>query len=165
MAHRTCRREERSQNAALRPSRSLGHHGVLGITRSGLADPITSLHSRGRFRSLACSPSPLLPMRVFEIARRPSDWIRAVLAVLVLAFALNTIAHAAHAHDSVGHAVTHHVACGYCAAFGGGMADAPSHAGTVIAVFTSRVPAPTFIPVPELRLEGNIAQPRAPPAA
>jgi hypothetical protein len=64
-------------------------------------------------------------MQRFDAFRRPSHWLRALLVGLVLAFALNTVAHASHEHELVGSVGTAHgLACGYCTTFGG-VADLP----------------------------------------
>jgi len=65
-------------------------------------------------------------MRTFKLARRLPQWLRIALAGLLVAFALNSIAHVTHRHDAASASVTHSLACGYCAAFGG-LADAPRH--------------------------------------
>ena len=62
-------------------------------------------------------------MSAFLLARRPPQWLRVAIAGLLLAFALNSIAHLTHRHDASA-SVTHSLACGYCATFGG-LADAP----------------------------------------
>jgi hypothetical protein len=50
--------------------------------------------------------------------------LRALLAVVLLAFAVGSIAHAAHTHDKSLASSAQHAACGYCFAFAAG-ADAP----------------------------------------
>jgi len=63
-------------------------------------------------------------MSAFELARKPPQWLRVALAALLLAFALNSIAHAAHTHEQgTAGTVLHSTACGHCVAFG--TADAP----------------------------------------
>lgn len=53
--------------------------------------------------------------------------LRAVLAVLLLSFAINTIAHASHTHDAEQASVADHIACAQCLFFGV-LADTPHHA-------------------------------------
>jgi hypothetical protein len=83
---------------------------------------------------------------------------------LLLAFALNSIAHVTHRHDAPASA-THHLACGYCAAFGG-LADAPQHSrlllldlGRIDGIVATDVEIPARCPFQES------ARPRAPPIA
>jgi hypothetical protein len=83
---------------------------------------------------------------------------------LLFAFALNSIAHVTHRHDAPASA-THHLACGYCAAFGGGLADAPQHSGLLLdlgrvdGIVATEVEFPARVPIRES------ARPRAPPTA
>lgn len=77
-------------------------------------------------------------MRIFELARRPPQWLRVVLAGLLLAFALNSVAHAAHTHDTTAAVTVAHSACGQCATFGG-IAAAP--------VYAHSLPTPEFTAV------------------
>jgi hypothetical protein len=100
-------------------------------------------------------------MSAFLLARRPPRWLRAAVAGLLLAFALNSIAHLTHRHDAPA-SVTHSLACGYCVAFDG-LADMPRHghpqpeaeqAGALIA------PA---VEVPYALRPRTSARPRAPP--
>lgn len=100
-------------------------------------------------------------MRIFQLARKPPHWLRVVLAGLLLAFALNSVAHVAHTHDATSVTVAHS-ACGYCATFGG-LGNAPVYAHTL--------PIPALTPVETLdpreiviaRRPTFSAQPRAPP--
>jgi hypothetical protein len=102
-------------------------------------------------------------MRIFQAARRPTDWVRIALAALVLAFALDSIAHATHTHDSNAAAVAHHVACGYCATFGASLGATPVHVGPVVTELTLRLaPLPEFVVPVQQRFAGT-AQARAPP--
>src|ERR671911_630721 len=67
----------------------------------------------------------LLPhMRLLHLARRPPQWLRVILAGLLLAFAVNSIAHVTHRHDAAPSAATHSLACGYCLSFNG-LVDGP----------------------------------------
>lgn len=58
-------------------------------------------------------------MRLFRFARSPSRGLRVVLASLLLAFVLDSVAHLNHSHEADRSSVAHSVACGYCATFGG----------------------------------------------
>ena len=102
-------------------------------------------------------------MRIFQAARRPTDWVRFALAALVLAFALDSVAHAAHTHDSNAAAVAHHVACGYCATFGASLGATPVNPGPVVAALAPRLaPLPQFVAPVQEQFAGT-AQARAPP--
>ena len=101
-------------------------------------------------------------MSAFLLARRPPQWLRVAIAGLLLAFSLNSIAHVTHRHETPAASVTHSLACGYCATFGG-LADAPrqylssrdlAHAHVFVAADSS-----ADIP---MRVRTS-ARPRAPP--
>jgi len=103
-------------------------------------------------------------MSIFDLARRPPHWLRVVLVAVVLAFALDSVAHVVHRHDdSVKTSLSAHgPACGYCAAFDG-LIDAPKHlyaplASVLIAGYVA--PVARFPVSVRTRLS---AQPRAPP--
>lgn len=104
-------------------------------------------------------------MSIFELARRPPTWLRAALVAVVLAFALDSVAHVVHRHDDAVQTTTlstHGPACGYCAAFAG-LIDAPKHHyASLTAILVAGYVAPVAqIPVSvRARLT---AQPRAPP--
>jgi hypothetical protein len=101
-------------------------------------------------------------MRLFRIARRPTHWLRVVLAGLVLAFVLDSVAHLGHSHDPDRTSVAHSVACGYCATFGG-LAEAPSFGESVSLVRHGHVVQITpFARVIDLR-PLSAARPRGPP--
>jgi hypothetical protein len=102
-------------------------------------------------------------MSAFLLARRPPQWLRVALGGLLLAFALNSIAHFAHRHDTPV-AVTHHLACGYCAAFGG-LADAPRHCRLLLEFGRAEVVVAAEIEVRVPALVRESARPRAPPIA
>lgn len=101
-------------------------------------------------------------MRIFQLVRKPPQWLRVALAGLLLAFALNSIAHAAHTHDATTTTVVAHAACGYCATFGS-VNDAP--------VCAHSLPTPTLTLIESLdpretlvaRRPASSAQARAPP--
>ena len=103
-------------------------------------------------------------MSIFDLARRPPTWLRVALVAVVLAFALDSVAHVVHWHDD-GATTTqtaHGPACGYCAAFDG-LIDAPKHQ---YAALTTVLIAGYVAPV--ARFPGSVrthlnAQPRAPP--
>ncbi len=83
-------------------------------------------------------------MSIFHLARNPPAWLRAALVCLLLAFAVDSVAHVVHRHDdtvktSLG---VHGPACGYCAAFDG-LIDAPkqSYAAVTATVFAGYVVA------------------------
>jgi hypothetical protein len=102
-------------------------------------------------------------MSILHLARRPPAWLRVALVGLLLAFALDSIAHVVHRHDAVQTSATHGPACGYCAAFDG-LVDAPRHshaplAATIVATYVA--PIAQFAPAARPHLT---AQPRAPPA-
>lgn len=101
---------------------------------------------------------------MFDLARRPPQWLRVVLAAVLLGFALNSIAHVAHQHDATAASAAHSLACGYCASFGG-LADAPRHtyapASSVeygVFVTAHAIAVRTFEPP-------TSARPRAPPVS
>lgn len=101
-------------------------------------------------------------MRIFEWARRPPQWLRVILAGLLLAFALNSVAHVTHRHDATTASVTHSISCGYCVSFGG-LADAPRHTHTLpLAEQYGFIAAPTF-ELPVSLVPETSARPRAPP--
>jgi hypothetical protein len=103
-------------------------------------------------------------MSIFDLARRPPTWLRVALVAVVLAFALDSVAHVVHRHDdSVKTSQSAHgPACGYCAAFDG-LVDAPRHhyASLTAVLVTGYVAPVARIPV-SLRARLS-AQPRAPP--
>lgn len=103
-------------------------------------------------------------MPIFDLARRPAAWLRVALVAVVLAFALDSIAHVVHRHDdSVKTSLSAHgPACGYCAAFDG-LVDAPRHHHSPLAnVVVAGYVAPVALFPVSLRTRLS-AQPRAPP--
>jgi hypothetical protein len=101
-------------------------------------------------------------MRLLHLARRPPQWLRVALAALLLAFAVNSIAHVTHRHDAAPSSATHSLACGYCLSFNG-LIDAPRHDHAPLAVahdssYFSADFEGTFAPRP-----ATSARPRAPP--
>lgn len=115
-----------------------------------------------RRRSLRAVVDLLYPMRIFEFARKPPQWLRVVLAGLMLAFALNSIAHAAHTHDAKTTVTVAHGACSYCATFGG-LGDSPVYAHSLPAPALTQAEAPGPREVSIARRPTFSAQPRAPP--
>lgn len=94
-----------------------------------------------------------------------SRWLRASLAVLLLAFTLNLTAHAAHWHDDAkATQAAHSTNCGYCAAFGS-VADAPANRGAFAPPIST---IEHFLP-PSVGIIGwrvqTAARPRAPPVS
>lgn len=102
-------------------------------------------------------------MRPFGRHRVFPRRLQVLLAGLMLAFALNAIAHVSHTHD-VSALTTSHLSCGYCAHFGG-LAGTPSHvaAPSLAAPTTYEVCERTRPPV--IQRPERAAQPRAPPVS
>ena len=103
-------------------------------------------------------------MSIFDLARKPPQWLRVALVAVVLAFALDSVAHAVHWHDdSVKTTLSAHgPACGYCAAFDG-LVDAPKHHyASLTAILVTGYVAPVAQVLVSLRTRLS-AQPRAPP--
>lgn len=101
-------------------------------------------------------------MRFNNLARTPPQWLRVCLAALLLAFALNSIAHVTHRHDPSARAATHSLACGYCISFDG-IADGPRHNYIPPAVEHASVyVAPASVAAIAYR-PASSARPRAPP--
>ena len=82
----------------------------------------------------------------------------------MLAFALNSIAHVTHRHDSTLASQLHSVACGYCATFDNMAAAPASHALFVAPVLADTAVASPATSVPS-RFVYTSAQPRAPPVS
>jgi hypothetical protein len=102
-------------------------------------------------------------MHFFRKVRRLDTWSRALLVGLVLAFGLNSIAHAAHWHEPASATTSlHTTACGYCVSFDS-LASTPTNP-TVHTVVRADIDtaAPLQAPPPVLRPRSS-AQPRAPP--
>jgi hypothetical protein len=101
-------------------------------------------------------------MRLMHLARRPPQWLRVALAGLLLAFAVNSIAHVIHRHDAAPSSVHHILACGYCLSFNG-LVDAPRHDHAPLALahetfYLSAEVEGSFVARPS-----TTARPRAPP--
>ncbi len=102
-------------------------------------------------------------MRLLHLARRPPQWLRVALAALLLAFAVNSVAHVTHRHDAAPSSATHSLACGYCLSFNG-LVDAPRHDHPPLALNHG-----TFYLLADLQVWfaprlATSARPRAPPA-
>lgn len=103
-------------------------------------------------------------MFIFQLARNPPAWLRVALASLLLAFAVDSVAHVVHQHEGTVTTTfaTHGPACGYCAAFDG-LIDAPKQSySPVAAVVRIGYVAPVATPAVSFRPLVT-AQPRGPP--
>jgi hypothetical protein len=126
---------------------------------------VAALQKARESRSLGSrldSPSPSR-MHFFRKVRRLDTWSRALLVGFVLAFGLNSIAHAAHWHEPASATTSlHTTACGYCVGFDH-LGATPAHP-TLHAVVRAGVCA---VPLPEAPAlvfrPRSSAQPRAPP--
>jgi hypothetical protein len=101
-------------------------------------------------------------MPIFNLARRPPQWLRVALAAMLLAFALNAVGHVTHRHDATPVPAAHSLACGYCVSFGT-IADGPRHSeylATIehVSVHVADTTADVFS-----RRPSTAARPRAPP--
>jgi hypothetical protein len=105
-------------------------------------------------------PSP--HMRLLHLVRRPPQWLRVALAALLLAFAVNSIAHVTHRHDAAPSSATHTLACGYCLSFNG-LADAPRHDHAPLIVEHESFCLVADSTAPVARRLATSARPRAPP--
>jgi hypothetical protein len=101
-------------------------------------------------------------MPIVHLARKPPRWLRVALAALLLAFAVNSIAHVAHRHDASAVSVTHSLACGYCVSFGG-LADTPTHHGPSCVREQAGFRPDAVLRVSLPSSPDTCAQPRAPP--
>jgi hypothetical protein len=100
-------------------------------------------------------------MRLFREIRNAPTWLRAALAALVLGFAVNTVAHAGHAHDPAS-VFSQHTSCEHCVQFGH-LADAPSYAHEApVATRSFRLALPEG-DVVDSRTIWLSAKPRGPP--
>jgi len=103
-------------------------------------------------------------MRIFHLARTPPQWLRIAFAALMLAFALNSIAHVTHQHDAGQVSVAHHAVCGYCITFGG-LAGEPGHTYSIPKANPAEsIPAATAVVRLPTQPETS-ARPRAPPVS
>ncbi|HEY0683138.1 MAG TPA: hypothetical protein VGD45_12460 [Steroidobacter sp.] len=103
-------------------------------------------------------------MSIFHLARNPPAWLRVALVSLLLAFAVDSVAHVVHQHDETAKSTfaAHGPACGYCAAFDG-LIDAPKQSYSPVAamVVLGYVAPVASLPVSFRALV--TAQPRGPP--
>jgi hypothetical protein len=103
-------------------------------------------------------------MSIFHLARKPPAWLRAALVCLLLAFAVDSVAHVVHQHDDTVKTTlgAHGPACGYCAAFDG-LIDAPKQSyAAITAVIVVSYVAPVVDASVSFR-PAVTAQPRGPP--
>lgn len=92
---------------------------------------------------------------------RSSKWLRHAMALLLLSFALGTVADAGHTHDP-GAAAATHAACGYCVAFSnaaGGPAQVRIAPTASVCIALVEIEAGGVL----VRRSAASAQPRAPP--
>ena len=101
-------------------------------------------------------------MRLMHLARKPPQWLRVALAALLLAFAVNSIAHVTHRHDAAPSSTTHSLACGYCLSFNG-LVDAPRHDHPPLAVEAESFYLVANIETGLALRTATSARPRAPP--
>jgi hypothetical protein len=103
-------------------------------------------------------------MSIFDLARKPPAWLRVALVAVLLAFALDSVAHVVHSHDDGAKTTlsAHGPACGYCAAFNG-LIDAPKHHYAPHAAFFITGYVAPVAPFPVSVRTHLSAQPRAPP--
>ncbi|HEY4369316.1 MAG TPA: hypothetical protein VGN07_18940 [Steroidobacteraceae bacterium] len=102
-------------------------------------------------------------MRIFQIARKPPQWLRVLLASLLLAFAINATAHAAHRHDATTTAA-HLSTCGYSATFSG-VGGVPQYSSAIEVVATTVCVCAPLADIGRIASPPQTrAQPRAPPA-
>jgi hypothetical protein len=102
-------------------------------------------------------------MYFFRSVRSLNTWSRALLVGFVLAFGLNSIAHAAHWHDPASATTSlHTTACGYCVSFDN-LGSTPVHPALDAVVRTDVYIVSPFQAQPPLLRPHSSAQPRAPP--
>jgi hypothetical protein len=100
-------------------------------------------------------------MRWFRNVRNPPTWLRAALVAFVLGFAINTVAHAGHAHDPAS-VFSQQTSCDHCVQFGH-LVDAPNcaHEAPIAArSFRLALPAGDIVDSRAIWLS---AKPRGPP--
>jgi hypothetical protein len=102
-------------------------------------------------------------MRWLHLVRRPPQWLRVALAGLLLAFAVNSIAHVTHRHDAAPSTASHSFACCYCLSFNG-LVDAPRHDHAPLPVEHESFYLIVDSQAPIARRPATSARPRAPPA-
>jgi hypothetical protein len=124
-------------------------------------------------RLYSCHEGPVAFRHSFRRPRRMAffhrvrmlTWPRALLVGLVLAFALNGVAHAAHQHDDNSPTSSlHSTVCGYCVSFDH-LTSTPTLVAPALAIDVELFAIPlSDRPAPTLRPRAT-AQPRAPPLA
>jgi hypothetical protein len=103
-------------------------------------------------------------MSLLHLARNPPRWLRAALASLLLAFALNSLAHVTHRHEATAASPQHSALCGYCISFDS-MTPGPANGlpATVTQYAAERIAvAPSLV---VSRFARTCAQARAPPVS
>jgi hypothetical protein len=102
-------------------------------------------------------------MQFFRKVQKLGTWPRALLVGFVLAFGLNSIAHAAHQHDPTAAASSlHSTVCAYCISFDH-LASAPPSATQHVVDDVELFALPVAVqPVTHFRPRAT-SQPRAPP--
>jgi hypothetical protein len=103
-------------------------------------------------------------MRFLHHIRSMSRWPRALLVGLVLAFGLNTIAHAAHWHEPTTTASSLHGACSHCVGFGT-LCAPPAPWATPLPSAIQDIARGAFSPSPFKPRPHSPLQARAPPHA
>jgi|SRR5690606_20500695 len=101
-------------------------------------------------------------MAIFQHARRPRQWLRVLLAALLLAFVLDTVAHTTHQHEGAP-AGSHAVLCGYCAVFANAADGPAAMANALLGIATTQpfqASSAWHAPRPAIS-----ARPRAPPSS
>jgi hypothetical protein len=107
-------------------------------------------------------------MSIIHLARtsiaRPPAWLRAALVCLLLAFAVDSVAHVVHQHDVTVKSTlgVHGPACGYCAAFDG-LIDAPKQSYSALTAIVALGYVAPIADVPVFFRPLVTAQPRGPP--
>lgn len=101
-------------------------------------------------------------MYLFHLARKPPQWLRVALVGLLLAFALNSVAHVTHRHDATTTSAPDSLACGHCASYGG-MADAPHHDYSLPVAPPVGIIASSGLEILDAHRPQTSARPRAPP--
>jgi hypothetical protein len=107
-------------------------------------------------------PDPPAVMRIFQLARRPPQWLRVMLAALLLAFVLDTVAHLTHTHEASPATASHNAVCSLCVSFAN-LADAPRYLHEVGSVQPITIAFAFIVIVAVARRPWTSARSRAPP--
>ena len=128
------------------------------------AEAPAALQRAAPSRSLRRIPPRLRCMALFHRVRMLT-WPRALLVGLLLAFALNGVAHAAHQHDDGSPTSSlHSTVCGYCVSFDH-LTSTPTLGSALLTIRVESFAIPVSDrPAPAVRSRAT-AQPRAPPHA